>query len=285
VDKLILGGTPLENWLNTLEKRHLAALTFPEVSRALRALSSNYIERRAKLAGGAALAGEGKRAAFALFYGPLHFMLIQRIVEALPGAADVPPLLVDLGCGTGASGAAWAAFSGIRRVIGIDRNTWALGEAAFTYRHFGLTAKTERADLASAALPDPGDGGPRIRQSGRGPWTRQSPAAFLAAFSLNELPDAGRDALLERLVARHRSNRGDRVLVVEPLAGFVARWWGRWRDAFQAAGGRADEWRFRVELPPIVAKLDRAAGLDHRELTGRTLWLCPSTTGDFPTND
>ena len=57
------------------------------------------------------------------------------------------------------------------------------------------------------------------------------------------------------------------------LAGFVARWWNAWKQPFSAAGGRADEWRFRVELPPIVAKLDRAAGLDHRELTGRSLYL------------
>jgi hypothetical protein len=53
----------------------------------------------------------------------------------------------------------------------------------------------------------------------------------------------------------------------------VARWWNRWRDTVEAAGGRADEWRLRPELPPIVAKLDRAAGLNHREITGRSLWL------------
>jgi hypothetical protein len=77
------------------------------------------------------------------------------------------------------------------------------------------------------------------------------------------------------LLARflERAARGDRVLIVEPLAGFVARWWNAWKQPFSAAGGRADEWRFRVELPPIVAKLDRAAGLDHRELTGRSLYL------------
>ena len=63
------------------------------------------------------------------------------------------------------------------------------------------------------------------------------------------------------------------MLVVEPLAGFVARWWNRWRVVFEAAGGRADEWRLRTELPAIVAKLDRAAGLNHREITGRSLWL------------
>jgi hypothetical protein len=63
------------------------------------------------------------------------------------------------------------------------------------------------------------------------------------------------------------------VLVVEPLAGGAAPWWKRWQSAFEAAGGRADEWRTRAELPPIVQKLDRAAGLDHREITGRSLWL------------
>ena len=66
------------------------------------------------------------------------------------------------------------------------------------------------------------------------------------------------------------------MLIVEPLAGFVARWWNRWRDTVEAAGGRADEWRFRMELPAIVAKLDRAAGLNHREITGRSLWLASS---------
>jgi hypothetical protein len=99
----------------------------------------------------------------------------------------------------------------------------------------------------------------------------KGPAAILAAFTLNELADAAREALLTRLV--ERAGGGDRVLIVEPLAGFVARWWNRWRDAFEAGGGGAHEWRLRTELPPIVAKLDRAAGLDHREITGRSLWL------------
>jgi len=226
------------------------------VSRALRALSSTYVERRQKLTDGAALAGAGKRAAFALFYGPLHYLLLQHIVTALPGATAAAATLVDLGCGTGASSAAWArACATPPRVIGIDRHPWALGEAAWTYRAFDLDARTRRGDAATATLP-------------------KSPALILAAFAMNELPDAARDRLLERLVAR--APGGDRVLIVEPVAGFVARWWGKWRDRFVAAGGRADEWRVRVELPPIVAKLDRAAGLNHRELTGRSLWLSRS---------
>jgi SAM-dependent methyltransferase len=229
------------------------------VSRALRALSSTYVERRQKLTEGAALSGAGKRAAFALFYGPLHYLLVREIVKALPGATAPAATLVDLGCGTGVSSAAWATACATPtpapRVIGVDRHPWALGEAAWTYRAFELDARTRQGDAATAILP-------------------KEPALIVAAFAVNELADTARDRLLERLVAREKP--GDRVLVVEPVAGFVARWWGRWRDRFLAAGGRADEWRVRVELPPIVDKLDRAAGLNHRELTGRSLWLSRS---------
>ena len=237
----------------SLEAKHLAELTFQEVSRALRALSSTYVERRQKIAQGAALSGAGKRAAFALFYGPLHYLLLAHIADRLPGAAANIETLVDLGCGTGASGAAWAsACAKPPRVLGIDRHPWAIGEATATYRAFRIPASLRQGDIAAVDLP-------------------KGPVAILAAFTMNELEDSDRDALLQRLMERAR--RGDRVLIVEPLAGFVARWWSRWRGIVEAAGGRADEWRVRVELPPIVAKLDRAAGLDHREITGRSLWL------------
>ena len=255
--------------MRALEARHLADLTFPEVSRALRALSAAYVERRQRLAEGAALAGAGKRAAFALFYGPLHYLLIREIVAVLPGAVGDTPAgdrgrdrtLVDSGCGTGAAGAGWAA--GCRTppsIVGIDRHPWALAEATETYRAFGFSARTRHGDVAAIPLP-------------------KSPAALLAAFTVNELAADARDGFLQRLIAR--AKEGDRVLIVEPIAGFVAPWWNDWRQAFEAVGGRGDEWRFRVELPAIVAKLDRAAGLNHRELKGRSLWL-PGTGGKDP---
>src|SRR5438874_11065098 len=87
-------------WLAALEKRHLAELTFSEVSRALRALSSTYVERRHALAEGAALSGAGKRAAFALFYGPLHFLLIRHISQHLSGGIGEAAQGIDLGCRT-----------------------------------------------------------------------------------------------------------------------------------------------------------------------------------------
>src|SRR5882672_703927 len=140
--RLALTDEHLHQWIQALETRHLADLTFSEVSRALRALSSTYVERRRRLTEGAALSGAGKRAAFALFYGPLHYLLVREIVRALPGATVGSPTLVDLGCGTGASGVAWAYECSRRpRVVGVDRHPWVLGEAARAYRHFGLSAR------------------------------------------------------------------------------------------------------------------------------------------------
>ena len=132
------GDARLQNWLADLETRHFADLTFPEVSRALRALSSAYVERRKKLGEGTALSGAGKRAAFAAFYAPLHFLLTRHVLDALsPKPSNAP--IVDLGCGTGAAGAAWAEHAGgAVEVVGIDRHPWAVEEARRTYRTFDL---------------------------------------------------------------------------------------------------------------------------------------------------
>jgi hypothetical protein len=239
-------------WLHDAETRHLADLTFAEVSRALRALSSTYVERRGTLAKGSALSGAGKRAAFALFYAPLHFLLIKHIVSQMPAARALHGAIVDLGCGTGAAGAAWSiSCDRPLEVVGVDRHPWAVDEARRTYRAFGVRARVRVDDLARVELP--------------------ARSSVLAAFTVNELDAGARDLLLDRLLA-HAKSRG-RVLVVEPLAGFVAPWWGAWRDAFESRGGQAAEWRFHSPLPPIVTKLDRAAGLNHRELTARSLWL------------
>jgi len=91
------------------------------------------------------------------------------------------------------------------------------------------------------------------------------------AYAANELDDASRDELLRRLIAAH--DRGSRVLVVEPIAWRPVPFWPAWVAAFRAAGGRADTWRFPAVLPERMKLLDKAAGLDHRELTARSLWL------------
>jgi len=247
-------GDPLEGWLAALEARHLADLTFAEVRRALQALSSLYVERRARMRPGAALEGAGKRAAFALFYAPLHFLLVREIVRTV-GARCPARRILDLGCGTGACGAAWALEHDPRQrppLLGIDRSPWAAQEARFTYRALGLAGEARVSDLD------------RVRLGTEG---------VLAAFTVNELSPEARARLLSRTLEGAR--RGARILVVEPIARAVSPWWDEWRSAFMSAGGRADEWRFRLKLPALLRRLDEAAGLDHRELTGRSLWLGP----------
>ena len=231
----------------------MADLRPAEVSRALRALSSAYVERRDRLGRGAALDGAGKRAAFALFYGPLHFLATREIVRGLAVADPAPGVITDLGCGTGAAGAAWALeASGRPRVVGMDRHPWAVEEARWSYRTLGLDGDARRGDIV------------RARPVSRG-------AAVVAAYTMNELDDAARAVVLPQLLGA--SGRGSCVLIIEPIGSVVGPWWQTWRTAFQQAGGRADEWRFALTLPSLVARLDRAAGLDHRELTARSLYL------------
>jgi SAM-dependent methyltransferase len=244
-------------YYQALEKRHFAELTFAEVRRALQALSSAYVERRERMAGGSALEGAGKRAAFALYYGPMHFLLVREIVRGLPPPARAPRRIVDLGCGTGTAGAAWALECEPKaRVEGIDRSGWAVAEARWTLARLGLEGRTVRADAAAVPLPGGGTG-------------------ILAAFTANELAEEPRSRLLGRLL--HAARRGSAVLVVEPIARRLNSWWPEWAGAFRSAGGREDEWRLRPERPERLALLGKAAGLDVRELTGRSLALVPSS--------
>ena len=240
----------LDQWLVALETRHLQDLTFQEVARSLRALSSCYVERRGRLAGGQALEGRGKRAAFALFYAPLHLITTAHIAQALGLRVAVGGTLVDIGCGTGAASAGWALVDSDVPILGIDRSHWAVREAEWTWRALGLEGRAVCGDVTRLRLP-------------------RRPLSCVAAFTVNELTVSTRDALKRRLVDVARD--GHSILVVEPIAGGVTPWWEEWRHAFAAAGGEERTWRFRAELPEIVRRLDRAAGLNHSELTARTL--------------
>ena len=239
-------------WVAALEGRHLANLTRSELTRALRALSSCYVERRAKLAGGAALDGAGKRAAFALFYGPLHFLTIDAIVRAL-GAHEQPIRTIhDLGCGTGVGGAAWALAAAVPpSIAGIDRNAWAVAEANWTYNTLNIRGVAKTGDI------------------GRFEPLRLPQSAILLAYAVNELPDAPRAALLNKVAAA--VEQGAALLIVEPIAKRDRPWWPAWASRLVAAGAVEHEWRFPGDLPPLLRDIARSAGLDPRELTARTL--------------
>jgi len=253
----------VDQWLQALDERHLADLTLSEVTRGLRALSSCYVERRDKLSSGGALAGAGKRAAFALFYGPQHFFVAREIVRAIgpaeggPDGAGFHTHVIDLGCGTGTAGAAIAIEAGGAAVNGFDLNPWAVREANWTYRALGLRGHAMVANVTNV----------KIRAL--------AGTLVLAAYTVNELTDERRKPLLDQLMGVHAG--GASVLVIEPIGRRVNLWWGRWAEAFTAAGGRNDDWRFRVSLPPRQRALAKAAGLDAQELTARSLYLSPTT--------
>ena len=245
-------ASSFDKWLAALDERHLANLTPSEVTRALRALSSCYVERREKLERGGALDSAGKRAAFALFYAPQHFLVIREIARALDAASGVRRV-IDLGCGTGSAGAALVLEASGARVEGVDRNAWAVAEANWSYRVLDVRGRATVGELQ------------------RKPLNATRGDAILASYAANELPEEHREALLQRLIKAHHD--GAAILVVEPIARRVNRWWDGWRDAFSAAGGREDEWRFRVTLPSRQRTLAKGAGLDPQELTARSLYL------------
>ena len=253
------GETDFGSWYAALEARHLRELSFSEVRRALQALSALYVERRGRLRSGAALQGAGKRAAFALFYGSLHFLLVREIVRVVGAARPAPRRILDLGCGIGAAGAAWALECSPRpALLGVDGNPWAVEETRWTYRSLRLRGVARQGDLRSQRIQGTED-------------------AVLVAFTANELSDADRARLLADLEDAHAL--GTAVLVVEPLARRGFRWWDGWSAAILRRGGRVVTWRFRPGLPERLRLLDRAAGMDHQEIVGRSLYLARPLAG------
>jgi len=239
-------------WLEALERRHQKDLKFSEIRRGVQALSSLYVSRRERLDRNSALDGAGKRAAFAMFFGPLHFLLVREILRALGARIPQGTAILDLGCGTGVAGAAWALeASRAPRLLGVDLNHWALQECKWTYQQLGIKGVAKAVNMGAMRIP------------GR--------TAVMAAFTINEIDDAVRDRLQAEFltVAEH----GAPVLVIEPIARRLTSWWDEWARKWRRHGGRDDEWRFSIDLPERLALMDKAAGLDHRELTGRSLWL------------
>jgi hypothetical protein len=157
--------------------------------------------------------------------------------------------VVDIGCGSGAAGAAWALETGAE-VRGFDVSAWAVDEANWTYSILGVRGRARRGRVEDLRLPP-------------------EPSTLLAAFVVNELDARARGTVLEQL--RNAASAGHQVVVVEPIARGVTPWWDQWRRAFHPHAVEASDWRFRIELPRLLRDFDKAAGLDHRELTARTL--------------
>ena len=241
-------------WLTALHARHVAPYRPKEFTHALQALSVRYVERRKELGSRSPLDSAGKRAAFAAFYAPLHFLTIEQVLDQVTGTAQ-PERIADLGCGTGVCGAAWA----IRHdavVAGVDDNHWAVDEARWNLKTLGIDGRVTRGDLLAVA---------------RGSLAVD---AVVLGWSVNELDAERRNALLPRLVS-FAEERGP-VLIVEPLSHAVSPWWREWVAAFAPVGGRADEWKFPVALPPLLKELSHRAGFRRDVLGARSIWAEPT---------
>ncbi len=236
-------------------------MTRTEFLKAIRALSARYVERRGALLDRSPVDSAGKRAAFAGFYAPLHFLTTRAVVEALGGTSTAPETIVDAGCGTGVCGAAWAlACAAPPPITGIDVNAWALEEARETWRTLGLGGRTSRGDFVSALERL---AAPSARR------TRAGCDGVLLGWSLNELDRAARERAQRALLTL--AARGTRILTIEPVSRRLVPWWREWADRGTNAGAREDEWRFPIALPPALADLDRDAGFERDGLTARSL--------------
>ena len=252
-------GTDLDAWLAALDARHRAALSTPEYLKAVRALSARYVERRRTLATTSPIDSAGKRAAFATYYAPLHFLTTRLIVQSLGASVRAIARIVDLGCGTGVAGLAWALeCSAPVRVEGIDASGWAVGEASWNYRHWKIDGRARRGDLVRAAEALAKD-------------RRLQGTAILLAWAVNELNDPNRDALLATL-SRLR-DAGARVLVIEPIARAISPWWDEWCTELHGAVSVSREWKFDAVLPPSLAATDEAAGFERTHLSARSLFV------------
>lgn len=241
----------LPAWYAQLEERHLSSLSFQEVRRGAEALSATYVARGTRLQAGRALEGRGKRAAFALLYGPLHFVMVAHVVAQLKLGSRGP--LLDVGCGTGVAGAAWALSGPSPRppLMGVDTNAWAIGEARWNWRTLGLVGQA------------------KVGRAEHTPLT--AAGGIVAAFVLNEWPDAVRERFVQQLIDAHK--KGAAVLVLEPIARDAAPFWRSLCQALEPLGAAVHEHRIRPALPERLTLLRRASKREARELTARSLSL------------
>jgi SAM-dependent methyltransferase len=263
-----------DRWLAEAIARYAPPLAFAEVRKGVQALSALWVEHRAEGELAArAVRGAGKRAALATYFAPLHFLTAYHAGPA-PGAARPGAVrrVLDLGCGSGATGAAIAArlTAALRdavppagasrdespRVIGLDVSGWALSEARHTYAGFGLDARTRRARLPEA-LPRAVSGD-----------------LIALGWAVNELDPAARSELRARLA--RALDAGAALFVAEPLSTRVSPWWDDWARSLEPHGARCEIVRFELERPAWIESLDRASRLDHRTLGARVL-RAPST--------
>ncbi|HCH61689.1 MAG TPA: hypothetical protein DFR83_02715 [Deltaproteobacteria bacterium] len=248
----------VSQWVDAAHARWARGLEFRELRRGAQAVSDVYVHKRK--AGGLAeraVDGRGKRAAFVVYFGGLHLLLVQ---DWMSGQA--PPTvdrILDVGCGPGVVGAAAARWCGGVRLHASDRVGRHLEVAAWTARQLGVKARTSKATL------------PTVLESAR-------PSSLVTlGWVLNELPSADRDATFSMLVRVVRKGAG--ALIFAPLSLRASPWWPELARTLRRATTEPlheTEHRFQPERPSLIADLDRATRLNHATMGARVMYVAPS---------
>lgn len=244
-------------WVTAAHERWAGSLTFRELRRGASAVSDLYVHKRQSSVTAKVADGRGKHAAFIVYYGGLHLLLVADWLRRTSPPAALP--VVDVGCGPGVVGAAVARWCGAPSLLAGDVVGRHLQAAAWTAKHFGVPVKTRRGALPGVLR-------------GKGP---QQPTLYTLGWVLNELDE---DAVQECIQAlAHRVEQGHGVMVWAPLSTRVTGWWSGLESAIRRTGVpmSAGIHRCRPERPPLIADLDRATRLKHDELGGRVLYAPP----------
>ncbi len=240
-------------WMAAEEAVHLPPLDRTDLRKGIQGLSGLYVHQRADqdLAARAG-AGPARRAAFACYFAPLHLLTAVAALErhgAALGTAGRP--VWDLGCGSGAAGAAVSWCTGQGPILGVDRERGWLDAAGRTWRALGLRGRARKGTLPEGMS-----------------WPKKG-EILCFGWSINELDDEARAEVLKRVQASLRV--GGSLVLLEPLSRRISPWWGSWLRALSPLGVVDHDVKARVALPQQLRDLDRAAGLDHQELGARLM--------------
>ncbi len=264
-----------EEWTAAVAARHTRDMSRPEFLKAARALSARYVERRSTLRDRSPLDSNGKRAAFAGLYAPLHALTTRAIVQALSPATDDVAHLVDLGCGTGAASAGWMhgiACAAIRlrrrsRRVGASRGGVELARARDGWAHAPAGFRAGRAR--------PG-GRRHARASARerrpSCWAGRPTNSTARPSPVSSRRSSSSSATAPRCSSSNRWRRAS------------SPWWDDWRRTLAPFQPRADIWRFTDAIHARdrgPARGGRFSGRDAR----RPLALDRPARSDIPASD
>ena len=244
----------IDLWLDWLFERHQRDLTFQELRRSVQALSATYVERRKLHAAPRALDGKGKRAAFACFFAPLHFLVVREILAALAARAPCEQILRSR-----------LRLAGRRPGLGHEPRDQAHPRRR---RHQPLGHRRGRPRICASSACMVARGSAICSRRGCRTVPRESSRPSRSTSSTGPAAVvSGSGSSRPMLWARRSSSSSPSPARSQPRGGPSGKRRSSGRAAEQISGALPRAY------PAACSSWNRAAGLDHHELKARSLWL------------